>query len=172
MIRRKSRLVRNRGGASLKTLFIFMVLMVLFAFLVQVFMLYSTCNTIKTAVQRSVMSIASVNKPMVFESLREGNTYSESADGFITSRELKDNLIAELGLSENGNALEKLGSAGNMYYCIKDLSVTAVDMDSKSYNSTLCFVADFTLEISVSSYWNFGNLEIPMRVESSYKAKY
>lgn len=166
------KLLKNCGGTSLKTLFIFIVMMTVLAFLVQVFMLYSACSTVKTAVERSVMSVASVNKPVVFSSLREGNTYTETPEVFITAQEIRDNLISELGLVDNGDSLDKLGAAGNTYYRIKNISVTAANTDSKSYNTSLCFITEFKLEISFSQYWSFGAVEIPMRVESSYKAKY
>ena len=72
----------------MKTLIILMTLALLLGFTYQVFVAYTTANMINTAVQRSVMTIASVNMPVLFDSLKEGSAAAEDMSALVTSAEL------------------------------------------------------------------------------------
>ena len=50
----------------LKVLIIVMALMILIAFMYQVLVIYSIANNVNTSVERTVISLASYNKPIVY----------------------------------------------------------------------------------------------------------
>ena len=118
------------------------------------------------------MSVAALNKTAVFSSLREGNTYCEDAGVLITEAELKNSLVEEFGLSQNGIALEKIGESGDHIYTIRDLSVNLLNSNSLEHEVNMMYEVSFTLEIPVASFWDFGTFSIPMTVSSQYTAKY
>lgn len=157
----------------LKVLIILMILMIIVAFLFQLFVIYSTANTISIAVQDAALSVAAANKPGIYESLREGNTSvsNEMVAALLTVDELSMNLCYSLELSQNGTTLEKIGTGGTLY-TIKNLTVTPNNMLSREREVTLTFVTEFELEIPIAAYWNFGSISIPMKINSRYTSKF
>lgn len=166
------RLLSSKGVAPLKTLIIFFLLMLLFAFTLQIFMVYSACNSVSTSVRRAVISVAAVNKAAVFSSLREGNTYCDDTSVLITELELTNSLVKEFGLTQNGVMLEKIGESGDLIYSIRDLSISLINSNSLEHEINMKYEVRFTLEIPVASFWDFGTFSIPMTVSSQYTAKY
>ena len=104
------RILSKKGMAPLKSLLLFFIMMLLLAFMVQIFMVYNICNTVNTSVRRAVMSVAAANKQDVFSSLREGNTFCDDVTSLVTASEIRDNMSDDLGLSSDEGSLEKLGS--------------------------------------------------------------
>lgn len=153
----------------MKTIIILMTLALLLGFTYQVFVAYTTANMINTAVQRSVMTIASVNMPVLFDSLKEGSAAAEDMSALVTSAELSADLSAELGLDISDDGLVKSSESGGFFYRISGLEIRAENVYSGA--GTVCFTADFTLEIPVAGYWDFGSFRIPMSVQAKYTNK-
>ncbi len=168
----KRRITSCKGAAPFKTLIIFFLLMLVFAFTLQVLTVYSACNSVSTSVRRAVMSVAALNKAAVFSSLREGNTYCGGSRTLITETELADSLTEEFGLTRNGGALEKTGSSGDCIYKIRDMTVTLINADSLEHEINMLYSVDFTLDIPVAAFWDFGTFSVPMTVSAQYTAKY
>ncbi len=164
------RLCSCTGAAPMKTLMILMVLAVIVGFMYQVFVIYSLANTVSASVQQSIMSVASYNFPSLFDSMKEGSAAVEDLSVLVTSEELEKLLTEELGLVYSGNSLVKRGSSGSWYYRIFDINVSAANVASGS--GTVRYYADFTLEIPVAEFWDFGSFDIPMHVEAAYTQKY
>lgn len=165
------RLLSKKGGAGIKTLVIFTCLMLVVSFLFQVFMVYTTCNQVSTAVRRAVMSVASQNKPLLFDSIKEGNTYAAET-GVVTTEAVEQALSEELGLLQHGNSMELANKEGGFYYRITELNVDAENISQTDRSNSLRFVATFTLTIPVAQYWDMGAFNIPMRSVSHYTSKY
>ena len=157
----------------LKVIIILMILMIIISFLYQIFVIYSTANSVSVAVQDTALSVAAANKPNIYESLREGNTAAstETATVLLTADEISARLCYSLGLSQKGAALEKVES-GSILYTIKNLTVTPKNMLSREKEVTLTFVIEFELEIPIAAYWNFGSISIPMQIISKYTSKF
>lgn len=157
----------------LKVVIILMILMIIVSFMFQIFVIYSTANSVSIAVQDTALSVAAANKPGIYESLREGNTAAsdEIVAALLTADELTADLCYSLGLSQNGAALEKIG-AGGLLYKIKNLTVTPNNMLSREREVTLTFVTEFELEIPIAAYWSFGSISIPMKINSRYTSKF
>lgn len=153
----------------MKTLIVLMFMAILAGFIFQVFVLYTTANTVSTSVQRAIMTVASVNMPSLFDSMKEGSAEQTDLNALVTADELKSDIAAELGLVEASTRLVKESSTGGFYYRINDLTVTAANVDSLS---SVRYSADFVLEVPVAKYWDFGSFEIPMHVEAKYTRKY
>ena len=166
------RILSKKGMAPLKSLLLFFIMMLLLAFMVQIFMVYNICNTVNTSVRRAVMSVAAANKQDVFSSLREGNTFCDDVTSLVTASEIRDNMSDDLGLSSDEGSLEKLGSSGECFYKISGINVAVIDSTSMEHDINMVFEVTFDLEIPVSSFWDFGAFTIPMSVKSGYTAKY
>lgn len=165
------RLLSKKGGVGIKTLVIFTCLMLIVSFLFQVFMVYATCNQVSTAVRRAVMSVASQNKPLLFDSLKEGNTYA-AEKSIVTTEAVEYALSEELGLLPHGSGMELADKNGGFYYRISDLSVDTENITQTDRSNAVRFVATFTLTIPVAQYWDMGSFNIPMRSVSHYTSKY
>jgi len=153
----------------MKTLIILMFMAILIGFMFQVFVLYSTANTVSTSVQRSIMTVAAVNMPSLFGSIREGSAETNDSTQLVTIDELRGDIAEELGLVQTNTQLVKESSAGGWYYRINDLAIKAENVEALA---TVKYSADFVLEVPVAKYWNFGSFKIPMHVEAKYTAKY
>lgn len=153
----------------MKTLIILMVLAIFIGFTYQVFVVYTTANMINTSVQRSMMSIASVNMPVLFDSLKEGSATAADMSALVTSAELSADLSAELGLDISDDELVKSTESGGFFYRISGLDVRAENVYTGA--GTICYTAEFTLEIPVAGYWDFGSFRIPMHVQAKYTNK-
>lgn len=167
---RLHKLSAPKGAAPMKTLIILMFLSILVGFAYQVFMVYSVANTVQTAVQRSMMSVASCNMPALFDSFKEGGASASDLSALVTSDEICQDLSDELGMELSGDTLVKNSSSGGWLYRICDLSVAAVNTSAGS--GTVRYSADFVVEVPVAEYWNFGSFRIPMHVEAKYTSKY
>lgn len=171
------RLLERRGGTMLKVVFIMMIMIILISFMFQIFMIYSTANSVSSAVQDSVLSVAAANKPKLYNSLREGNTamqsknFSGGAEELISTYEMSEMLSETLGVVGNADMLIKPGNPETVY-TIHNLTVTMENSYSRDREQTLEFVTELELEIPVAIYWNFGSLKIPMKIRSKYTAKY
>ncbi len=177
MKHRLKRLAMPRGAAMLKSIFIMLILVVLMAFLFQIFVIYSTANSVRIAVRDSAFAIAAANKPKLFASLREGNTFLQSenlTDGenaLLTVDEMSQKLSEMLGMELSENDLVKRGES-SVSYAIRELRITLEDPYSLSGGQTLSFVTELVLEVPVAAFWNFGTIRIPMEVRSKYTAKF
>lgn len=166
------RCFNDKGGGMFKTIFILFTLMVIFAFMYQIFIVFSVANNISVAAERAVMSLASYNKPEVYSSLREGNTMTEDGEQLFGAEELVRYLCLELGASRTSDdSLERRSNEGGYHYRITGLTVDMENLSSRSADSSVTFVTEFTLEIPVAAFWNFGSFEIPMQVRSSFRSK-
>lgn len=154
----------------MKTLIILMFLAILVGFTYQIFVVYTTANNVSTAVQRSIMTVASVNMPDLFDSFKEGGAEASDLTKLVTAKELSDDLCEELGLESTATELTKPSSTGGWFYRILNLEVKAENLAAGS--GTVHYTADFTLEIPVAEYWSFGSFKIPMHVQAKYTNKY
>ncbi len=174
MIAKPLKSLRSKCGAAMfKAIMILMILMIIVSFLFQIFVIYSTANSVRIAVQDAVLSVAAANKPNIFQSLREGNTSvtDEIAASLLTTDELSAKLCTALGLSQDGTILVREGAGGSLY-TIKNMTVTPDNTYSRDKEITLSFVTEFELEIPIAQYWNFGSISIPMRIHSQYTSKF
>lgn len=147
-----------------------MFLMIIIGFAYQVFIVYSTASTVSTAVQRAIMSVASVNMPSLFDSLREGEASFSYAGSLVTVDELTQALTTELGVQVSGTDLVRESSSGGWFYRIRELGLTAENVSASP--DTVRYTANFVLEIPVAEYWGFGSFDIPMQVAARYASKY
>ena len=165
------KLAASRGAAMLKSIFIMLILVIVMAFLFQIFVIYSTANSVRTAVRDSAFTIAAANKPKLFDSLREGNTSVSTAEELLTADEMSQRLCEMLGMEISENSLVKRGQTGE-FYTIRELEITLENAYSRSSEQTLSFVTEFELEIPVAAFWSFGSIKIPMTIRSKYTAKF
>ncbi len=149
-----------------------MALMIVVSFMFQVFTLYSICNQTRDSVQRAVLSVAAANKPMLFDSLKEGNTFIADPSMLIVESEICDAVSNELGLAVYSNYMVKESTNGGYYYRISDITVSCQNTNSDIHTQTVTYVISFVVEVPVASYWNYGTVEVPMQVQSRYTAKY
>lgn len=171
--RRRLRRLRNpKGGSTLKVLVIAMALMMLIAFIYQVFVIYGIANNISNAVERAVITLASYNKPIIYSSMREGNTMVPDKGNLFGREEIILSLCGELGAEQlSENSLERSSDSGGFFYRIKDLSVEMQNIDSRSADLTVTFITDFELEIPISAFWGVFSINIPMQVKSVFASK-
>ncbi len=156
----------------LKTLIILMALMILVAFMYQILVIYSIANNVNTTVERTVISLASYNKPIVYSSMREGNTMVVDESALFSRDEIMQSLCDELAATKlSEDSLVRQSNEGGFFYRITDLSVEIENIDSRSTDVTITFITDFDLEIPVAAYWNFGSINIPMQVRSVFTSK-
>lgn len=165
------RLFGKMGGSSIKAIIIFACLMLIVAFLFEVFIIYTTCNEVSASVERAVMTVASENKPLLFDSLKEGSTYAECVV-FMSEKSVSEALCEELGVVEHDDGLELPDGEGGYHYRISELDVEMENTSSTDRTATVKFIATFTLTIPVPEYWNQGSLSVPMRSVSHYTSKY
>lgn len=156
----------------LKVLIIVMALMILIAFMYQILVIYSIANNVHTSVERTVISLASYNKPIVYSSMREGNTMVTDESALFGRDELVESLCDELAATQlSESSLMRESNEGGFFYRITDLTVEIENIDSRSSDVTITFITDFDLEIPVAAYWNFGSINIPMQVRSEFTSK-
>ena len=149
-----------------------MVLLILVAFMYQVLAIYSIANNVNTTVERTVISLASYNKPIVYPSMREGNTVTPDKSVLFSREEMMQSLCSELAATQlSENSLVRLSDEGGYFYKITGVSVDILNVDSRSSDVAITFVTDFELEIPVAAYWNFGSINIPMQVRSVFTSK-
>lgn len=166
------RFCNPKGGSTLKILIIAMALMMLIAFVYQVFVIYSIANNISNAVERAVITLASYNKPIIYSSMREGNTMVADKENLLGREEIIISLCSELGAEQLSEcSLERSSDSGGFFYRIKDLSVEMQNINSKSADLTVTFITDFELEIPISAFWGFASINIPMQVKSAFTSK-
>lgn len=176
-VRRTSpRLKKNRGATGLRTLLIFLIVMLLIAFGSQVFMLYTTCASVYEACQTAIVELASRNAytQEMFEGMREFQmelNLSDPNTEILTDRELSVALMYDLGLvGGEGDTLVRVQSDNSAAYTIRNLRVEAAVKDEALY-TTVTYTANFELLMPVASYWHYGEMVIPMQVISTYRAK-
>lgn len=156
----------------LKTLIIAMALMMLVAFIYQVFVIYSIANNISAAVERAVITLASYNKPLVYSSMREGNTMVADKDDIFGKEEIILSLCGELNAEQiSESSLERKSDSGSIFYRINDLSVEMQNINSRSADLTVTFITDFELEIPISAFWGIISINVPMQVQSVFTSK-
>lgn len=168
-------LKRKSGATAIRTLLIFLIVMLLIAFGSQVFMLYTTSATVYSSCQNAMVELASRNlyTQEMFEGMREFQMELDLDDPYtdvLTDDELSAVLIRDLDLVKGeSNSLVRLKSE-SVAYTISNLSVNAVVKNETGY-STVTYTAYFELVMPVASYWNYGQMVIPMQIESTYRAK-
>lgn len=156
----------------LKVLIIVMALMILIAFMYQILVIYSIANNVNTTVERTVISLASYNKPIVYSSMREGNTMMVDESALFGREELMDSLCEELAATQlSESSLMRESREGGFFYRITGLTVQIENIDSRSSDVTITFITNFDLEIPVAAFWNFGSINIPMQVRSVFTSK-
>lgn len=149
-----------------------MALMMLVAFIYQVFVIYSIANNISAAVERAVITLASYNKPIVYSSMREGNTMVADKDDIFGKEEIILSLCGELNAEQiSESSLERKSDSGSIFYRINDLSVEMQNINSRSADLTVTFITDFELEIPISAFWGIVSISVPMQVQSVFTSK-
>lgn len=169
--------VKDKSGSTvIRTLLIFLILMILIAFGSQVFMLYTTCSSVYKACQTAIVELASKNSytQEIFEGMREFRMELDTSNPeteIVTDRELKMALMYDLGLvNGEGDTLIRVQSDNSAAYTIRNVNVTAQVEDKTGY-ATITYTAYFELIMPVAAYWDYGDILIPMKVISTYRAK-
>lgn len=156
----------------IKVLIIVMALMILVAFMYQILVIYNIANNVNTTVERTVISLASYNKPVVYSSMREGNTMVVDESALFGREELMESLCNELSATQlSESSLMRESNEGGFFYRITNLDVEIENIASRSSDFTVTFITGFDLEIPVAAFWNFGSINIPMQVRSTYTSK-
>lgn len=148
------------GAAGVDIMIILLIGMIIFNILYQLFSYYTIVFMVRDSLDAAVLSAASENymSEDIYMALRENNTENLNSNSADVS-EIKENLISDLNLYEDGNLLIKEND-GTKYYTI---SITNLDF------SSLIYSADVDVLIYINTFGYKTELKIPVHSEAEYK---
>lgn len=165
-------LVGRRGASAVTAVIILFVCVIIFAFIFELYSLYTISTNVHNCFERSIKTITALNEIYVYENLRENvmELAEDDLDRLITLDELKASVCEELGLVENDMGLYRMNKNGDGFsYCINSLEFEHIYYDS---TDTLCFEAKGKIEVPLGIMGgNVGRITLGLNVKSVYGSK-
>lgn len=165
-----SRAFSRKGASAVTSLIIVFVCVLIFAFIFQIYSIYTISTNIHSCFKRSIKTITAMNEINVYENLRENilELSEEDIERLITLDELKESVSSELGLSEKDSALIREKSGGYSYR-IKELEFTHSYEDA---TGTLRFDVSGKIDVPLGVFGgNAINITLDLDVSSVYASK-
>lgn len=143
------------------------VLVLIFAMIISALLVFWNAMTIIEVNHDNTVRVLDTyvtkNSITIFNSLKNGNDFSESLDEFL----FKSELSSEFSLDISGNSIYAYDEDGKLVYIMTNPNVTY------SYQNTLKLKATYTMWIPVRFAGKFINyVRIPVTVQSYYNPKY
>jgi len=153
----------KNGMSHIQTVVLVLIIAMIFSVIFSYWSMMTVVNTSKDTTKRVLDSYVMHNSIEIYNSLKNGNDYSEELDKIF----YKSSLLSEFSLDLRGNTIYSYGEDGKLIYYMTN---PTVDYD---YSNTLKLNASYRLYMPI----RFGGivvtyLWIPITVRSYYNLKY